>query len=233
MGIGLTQILVVLSDILSTTYLAYSYIVGRECRMITDDDIIARYKEFNCTYAGNCKPLMPLLEGTPLATAEEQLNSVCNVFPGIDPLLKATDITETETEAYKRRLNSMEVIDKNEYISKLEVVQILQKAYAEGRIKAKDGLASVLDDINAADAQPIDKWINAKTNPPIATDGETSDYVLVLRASGMQCVCYYVYDEEEGNYWCSEDEKSLYDIDEITRWQPLPAPPISDTEKGE
>lgn len=44
----------------------------------------------------------------------------------------------------------MEVIDKNEYISKLEVVRILQKAYAEGRIKAKDGLSSVLDDIRAA-----------------------------------------------------------------------------------
>lgn len=76
-----------------------------------------------------------------------------------------------------------------------------------------------------ADVQPIDRWINAKTNPPIATDGETSDYVLVLRASGMQCVCYYVYDDEEGNYWCSEDEKSIYDIDEITRWQPLPEAP--------
>lgn len=76
-----------------------------------------------------------------------------------------------------------------------------------------------------ADVQPVDRWINAKTNPPIATDGETSDYVLVLRASGMQCVCYYVYDDDEGNYWCSEDEKSIYDIDEITRWQPLPEPP--------
>lgn len=51
----------------------------------------------------------------------------------------------------------MEVIDKKEYISKIEVVRILQKAYAEGRIKAKDGLASVLDDVNAADVQPIDK----------------------------------------------------------------------------
>lgn len=48
----------------------------------------------------------------------------------------------------------MEVI-KNECISKLDVVRILQKAYAEGRVKAKDGLASVLDDINAADVQPV------------------------------------------------------------------------------
>ena len=55
----------------------------------------------------------------------------------------------------------MEVIDKKEYISKIEVVRILQKAYAEGRIYAKDGLVSVLDDINAADVQPVKhgKWI--------------------------------------------------------------------------
>ena len=51
----------------------------------------------------------------------------------------------------------MEVIDKNEYISKIEVVRILQKAYAEGRIKAKDGLSSVLDDIQKADVQPVKK----------------------------------------------------------------------------
>ena len=53
----------------------------------------------------------------------------------------------------------MEVI-RNECISKLKVVQILQKAYTEGRIQAKDGLVSVLDDINAADVQPVKrgKW---------------------------------------------------------------------------
>ena len=55
----------------------------------------------------------------------------------------------------------MEVI-KNECISKLEAVRILQKAYTEGRIQAKDGLVSVLDDINAADVQPVKcgKWDN-------------------------------------------------------------------------
>ena len=58
----------------------------------------------------------------------------------------------------------MEVI-KDDYISKLEVIRILQKAYAEGRIKA-----SVLDAINAlpvADVQPVDeitKIIQARLN---------------------------------------------------------------------
>lgn len=62
----------------------------------------------------------------------------------------------------------MEVI-KDDYISKLEVVRILQKAYAEGRIKAKDGCVSVLDDINAlpaADVQSVDRWISVKDRLP-------------------------------------------------------------------
>ena len=67
------------------------------------------------------------------------------------------------------------------------------------------------------------EWISAQ-NPPPATDEHTSDYVLALRGSGYQCVCYYVYDEE-GNYWVTEDEKSMYEVDEITYWQPLPEPP--------
>lgn len=73
---------------------------------------------------------------------------------------------EIKIQEYETRLNNtaremegvnMEVI-KNEFISKLEVVRILQKAYAEGRIKAEDGCVSLLDDINAmpsADVQPV------------------------------------------------------------------------------
>ena len=60
----------------------------------------------------------------------------------------------------------MKIIDKNDYISKLEVVLILQKAYAEGRIKAKDGLSSVLDDIQKADVQPVKRGRWELTNNP-------------------------------------------------------------------
>lgn len=72
----------------------------------------------------------------------------------------------------------MEVLDKNEYISKIEVVRILQKAYAEGRIKAKDGLASVLDDINAAD--------KIKASPLI--DIHTINMLIQARLRGLQKV---------------------------------------------
>lgn len=97
----------------------------------------------------------------------------------------------------------------------------------KGAREAVESCICEVEEQPLADVQPIrhGRWINAQTNPPIATDGETSDYVLVLRASGRQCVCYYVYDDDDGNYWFSEDEKSMYDIDEVTHWQPLPEPP--------
>jgi len=57
----------------------------------------------------------------------------------------------------------MTILNANEYITKGDVMQILQKAYTDGRIQAKDGCASVLDDIAAikADVQPIKhgRWI--------------------------------------------------------------------------
>ena len=121
----------------------------------------------------------------------------------------------------------------DEYISKEKAIQELREVY-ENEYPTASGdfdeyaihdVPNALRNIPAADVQPVDRWIDAQKNPPIATDGETSDYVLVLRADGRQCVCYYVYDDDDGNYWCSEDEKSMYDIDEVTHWQPLPEPP--------
>lgn len=46
----------------------------------------------------------------------------------------------------------MTIINANEYITKGEVIQVLHKAYVEGRIQAKDGCASVINDINALKA---------------------------------------------------------------------------------
>ena len=73
----------------------------------------------------------------------------------------------------------MEVI-KDECISKLEVIRILQKAYAEGRVKANDGLVSVLDDINASDVKPVKHghWYH-----------NTSKYVSELDAYFIQACC--------------------------------------------
>ena len=107
----------------------------------------------------------------------------------------------------------MEVIDKNEYISKIEVVRILQKAYAEGRIKAKDGLSSVLDDIQNADVQPVDRWISVDEALPIY-DG------LVLAVDKNNTIRLGIYTDLG---WTSQFGNPM--VAHITHWQPLPEPP--------
>ncbi len=115
-----------------------------------------------------------------------------------------------------------DLIERNKIFEK--VTELYRYSKGDMHIAYRELLDYILD-MPTADVQPSDRWINAQINPPIATDGETSDYVLVLRADGRQCVCYYIYDDDEGNCWCSEDEKSIYDIDEVTHWQPLPQTP--------
>lgn len=57
-----------------------------------------------------------------------------------------------------------------------------------------------------------DRWIDAKTNPPPIVDerSKTSSPVLILRENGSQDVAFYCYDDE-GNYWTSDDEKTMYE----------------------
>lgn len=81
----------------------------------------------------------------------------------------------------------MTILNANEYITKGDVMQILQNAYTDGRIQAKDGCASALDDIAAikADVQPVKhgRWIG------ITEYCKMNGYI----PSGMG-----IY------YWCSE-----------------------------
>lgn len=77
----------------------------------------------------------------------------------------------------------MTILNANEYITKGDVMQILQNAYTDGRIQAKDGCASVLDDIGAlkaADVQPVKKghWYH-----------NTSKYISELDAYFIQACC--------------------------------------------
>ena len=82
-------------------------------------------------------------------------------------------------------------------------------------------------DTKSADVQPVDRWIDAQKNPPPIVDRRsmTSESVLILIDNGRCAVAYYCYDDEDGNCWVTDDEKTMYDLEEVTRWQPLPEPP--------
>ncbi|MBP5433638.1 DUF551 domain-containing protein [Ruminococcus sp.] len=107
----------------------------------------------------------------------------------------------------------MEVIDKNEYVSKIEVVRILQKAYAEGRVKANDGLVSVLDDINAADVQPVDRWIIFKDKQP-----QEGGFYLTYYAEHIHVSQWFT-----SKNWYNEHGGNVSSM--VEYWQPLPKPP--------
>ncbi len=81
--------------------------------------------------------------------------------------------------------------------------------------------------VPVADVEPIDRWIDAQKNPPPIVDKKsmTSESVLILRDNGRCAVAYYCYDAEDGNYWTTEDEKTMYEWEEVTHWQPLPELP--------
>ena len=106
----------------------------------------------------------------------------------------------------------MEVI-KDECISKLEVVHILQKAYAEGRIKAKDGLYSVLDDIQNADVQSVDRWISFKDKQP-----QEGGFYLTYYAEHIRVSQWF-----PSKNWYNEHGGNVTNM--VEYWQPLPEPP--------
>lgn len=118
----------------------------------------------------------------------------------------------------------MEVI-KNECISKLEVVHILQKAYTAGRIQAKDGCASVLDDISAvkaADVQPVNQWISVKDRLP---EPEKDVLVWYRYTWGAGFTSYRFGISKWYSYIKRWYEGCLPKDIEVLYWQPLPEPP--------
>ena len=87
----------------------------------------------------------------------------------------------------------MTILNANEYITKGDVMQILQKAYTDGRIQAKDGCASVLDDIAAikADVQPVKRG-----------EWEKKSSVGVFRCSLCQHIFMLGADEIDEYHFC-------------------------------
>jgi len=124
----------------------------------------------------------------------------------------------------------------DEYISRDAIVKVIESDlkvesdFIFGNEYIAKGLRSALSDIKrqkAADVEPIDRWIDAQKNPPPVVDRRsmTSESVLILRDNGRCAVAYYCYDAEDGNYWTTDDDKTMYAWEEVTHWQPLPEPP--------
>lgn len=94
---------------------------------------------------------------------------------------------------------------------------------AIGYIKAADEAHA----FPSTDIQSVDRWIDAQKNPPPIIDKKsmTSKSVLILRDNGRCSVAYYCNSAEDGDYWTTDDDKTMYCWEEVTHWQPLPKPP--------
>lgn len=82
-------------------------------------------------------------------------------------------------------------------------------------------------DFPSTDIQSVDRWIDAQKNPPPIIDRRsmTSESVLILRDNGKCSVAYYCNSAEDGSYWTTDDDKTMYGWEEVTHWQPLPELP--------
>lgn len=70
-----------------------------------------------------------------------------------------------------------------------------------------------------------ESWISCEDRlPPLLPDKNCSQDVLILCRCGTCAVACYIKDDEE--WWLSSDEKTDYELDKVTHWQPLPGHPI-------
>ena len=97
---------------------------------------------------------------------------------------------------------------------------LFKKTALHSYVSAIESAIDVIEACQPAEVQPINRWIDAQKNPPSTTDENscTSDLVLVVTKSNCYNICYYVYDNEEGNYWSTEDERKIYDCGEVVYW---------------
>ncbi len=132
------------------------------------------------------------------------------------------------------------VISVDDYISRGSVIDAIRYRVCQGQGNKEHickrgscaycGIMEIMCDISSipsADVQPIDRWIDAQKNPPPIIDRRsmTSESVLILRDNGRCAVAYYCNSAEDGDYWTTDDDKTMYCWEEVTHWQPLPEPP--------
>ncbi len=119
----------------------------------------------------------------------------------------------------------------DEYVNKKCIYDIIYKHQQGlqnmGAILMLDAIDKEVQKVPAANVQSVDRWIYAQKNPPPIIDREsmTSESVLIRRDNGRCAVAYYCNSAEDGDYWTTDDDKTMYGWEEVTHWQPLPEPP--------
>lgn len=137
--------------------------------------------------------------------------------------------------------NREEVIIMDDYISRQRIKDLMsycldiaktsleketdlfKKTALHSYVSAIESSITVIESCQPADVQPINRWIDAQKNPPPIKNNlsSTSNLVLIVTTYGYYDVCFYIYDNEEGNCWSTADERKIYECEEVAYWQPF------------
>ena len=113
----------------------------------------------------------------------------------------------------------------NEYISKHDAyttLKDLEAAYIYPPVKeAYATAARRIDEIKAADVQPVDRWISVNDRLP-EEEGDVLVWIVDGKPDGIHHLeSEYIANWEYGNFYDGDWNV----INGITHWQPLPEPP--------
>ena len=79
------------------------------------------------------------------------------------------------------------------------------------------GAMNAIDEMPAADVQPVDRWISCKDEMP-------EDGISALICSYRGTVSKATYDSDMGYFYIADSELHYNELD-ITHWRHLPTPP--------
>lgn len=120
-----------------------------------------------------------------------------------------------------------EYIDKIEVGAKIQVMCIRREMDYGGENDFCRGMRKalrVIENMPAADVQPVDRWISCKDKMP---EDNTLVLFVYVSKNGVKSVHYGYHQTLKGlgSSWAKPSGGWHYYDDDITHWQPLPEPP--------